>query len=172
MDLPLVITRLVHIISGSFWVGAAIYLAVLLEPGIRSGPVELERQLLRRTSKLNSLWITSAAVLTILSGFALISMTPGRSMADLGEPGWGTMILIGLLASLAAFFISGFVGMATAKLRRAFEFASDNPGINLGATPESDQQVASFRRRLSLLGYLNAVLVVVAVGSMAIARFV
>ena len=170
MDLPLVITRLVHIISGSFWVGAATYLAVLLEPGIRSGPVELERQLLRRTSKLNSLWITSAAVLTILSGFALISMTPGRTMADLGEPGWGTMILIGLLASLAAFFISGFAGMATAKLRRAFEFASDNPGA--AATPESEQQVASFRRRLSLLGYLNAVLVVVAVGSMAIARFV
>lgn len=170
MDLPLVITRLVHIISGSFWVGAAIYLAFLLEPSIRSGPIELERQLLRRTSKLNSLWITSAAILTIVSGFALISMTPGRSMADLGEPGWGTMILIGLLASLAAFFISGFAGMATAKLRRAFEFASDNPGA--AATPESDQQVASFRRRLSLLGYLNAVLVVVAVGSMAIARFV
>ena len=168
MDLPLVITRLVHIISGSFWVGAAIYLAVLLEPGIRSGPAELGRQLLRRTSRLNSLWITGAAVLTIMSGFALVSMTPGRSMAELGQPGWGTMILIGLLASLAAFFISGFAGMATAKLRRAFEAVDDSAATS----PESEQQLAVFRRRLSSLGYLNAVLVVVAVGSMAIARFV
>ena len=168
MDLPLVITRVVHIVSGSFWVGAAIYLAVLLEPSIRSGSVELERQLLRRTSKLNSLWITSAAVLTIVSGFALISMDPERSMADLGQPGWGAMILVGLLASLAAFFVSGFAGVATAKLRRAYESA----GPGAAATPESEQQLARFRRRLSALGYLNALLIVIAVGSMAIARFV
>ncbi len=166
MDLPLVIVRLVHIISGTFWVGAAIYLAVLLEPSIRSSSVELERQLLRRTSRLNSLWITSSAVVTIASGFALISMTPGRSMSELGDGGWGTMILVGLLASLAAFFISGFAGMATAKLRRAVESASAS------ATPDTERQLANFRRRLSSLGYLNAILVVVAVGSMAIARFV
>ena len=78
------------------------------------------------------------------------------------------MILIGLLASLAAFFISGFAGMATAKLRRAFE--SVDPGDDI--SQESEQQLDSFRRRLSTLGYMNAVLVVVAVGSMAIARFV
>lgn len=168
MDLPLVITRLVHIISGTFWVGAAIYLAVLLEPSIRSSSAEFERQLLSRTSRLNSLWITSSAVVTIASGFALISMTPGRSMSELGNGGWGTMILVGLLASLAAFFISGFAGMATAKLRRAVESAS----ATASAIPGSERQLANFRRRLSLLGYLNAILVVVAVGSMAIARFV
>lgn len=168
MDLPLVITRLVHIVSGSFWVGAALYLAVLLEPRIRSVSIELERQLLHRTSRLNSLYITGAAVLTIVSGFALVSMTPGRRMSDVGQGGWGTMILIGLLASLAAFFISGFAGMATAKLRRAFE--SVGPGGAM--TPESERELANFRRRLSALGYLNAVLVVIAVGSMAVARFV
>ena len=170
MDLPLVITRLVHIIAGSFWVGAAIYLSVLLEPRIRSGSIDLERQILRRTSRLNSLWITNAAVITIVSGFVLISMTPERSMTDLGESGWVVMILIGLLAALAAFFISGFAGMATAKLRRAFESVENSPDATI--SPESEQQLAMFRRRLSSLGYLNAVLVVVAVGSMAIARYV
>ncbi len=150
--------------------GAAIYLAVLLEPSIWSSSAELERQLLSRTSRLNSLWITGSAVVTIASGFALISMTPGRSMSELGDGGWGTMILVGLLASLAAFFISGFAGMATAKLRRAVESASASASAS--ATPGSERQLANFRRRLSLLGYLNAILVVVAVGSMAIARFV
>jgi putative copper export protein len=167
LDLALVITRFAHIVSGSFWAGAAIYLALLLEPRIRSGPPDLERQLLSRTSRLNSLWITGAAVVTIVTGFALVAMTPERSMSDLGEDGWGVMILVGLLASLAAFFVSGFAGMATAKLRRFVESA----GADAGANPGTERQLANFRRRLSLLGYLNAVLVVVAIGSMATARF-
>jgi putative copper export protein len=168
LDLPLVITRLIHIVSGSFWVGAALYLAVLLEPRIRAGSIELEQQLLRRTSRLNSLYITGAAVLTIVSGFVLVAVTPERSMSDVGQGGWGTMILIGILASLAAFFISGFAGMATAKLRRAYESVAAGRGI----TPEPEQELANFRRRLSSLGYLNGALVVLAVGSMAVARFV
>lgn len=161
MDVSLVVTRLVHIISGTFWVGTAIYLAILLEPRIRAGSADLERELLRRTSKLNSIFITSAAIIAMLSGFALVSMTPGRSMSQLGESGWGTMMLIGILTSIAAFFVSGFAGVVTARLRRE---------IDGGTATES--YVATVRQRLSMVGYLNAVLVVVAVGSMAIARFV
>ena len=140
--------------------GTAIYLAVLLEPRIRSTSADLERQLLNRTSKLNSLWITSAAVITMLTGFALVSTTPGRSMSDLGSGGWGTMILVGLIASVAAFLISGWAGAFTAKLRRGLESGD-----------ASDTELASFRKRLSMLGYANAVLVVIAVSTMATARY-
>jgi uncharacterized membrane protein len=103
LDVGLVVTRIIHILAGSFWVGAAIYLAILLEPRIRATPGDLERQFLNKTSKLNSLWITSAAVVTMLSGFALVSTTPGRSMSDIGSGGWGTMILIGIMTSVTAF---------------------------------------------------------------------
>jgi hypothetical protein len=161
LDFSLVITRLVHIISGTFWVGTAIYLAILLEPRIRSGSVQLERELLSRTSKLNSIFITSSAILAIGSGFGLISMTPGRSMDQLGENAWGMMMLVGLMTSIAAFFISGFAGVVTARLRRA---------IDTGTI--SDLQLANIRQKLSILGYLNAVLVVIAIGTMAVARFV
>lgn len=140
--------------------GAAIYLAVLLEPRIRSTSADLERQLLNRTSKLNSLWITSAAVVTMLTGFGLVSMTPGRSMSDLGSGGWGTMILIGLVTSVAAFFVSGGAGAYTAKLRR---------GLESGDATES--QLAGYRKSLTMLGYVNAVLVVIAVSTMATARY-
>ena len=140
--------------------GAAIYLAVLLEPRIRSTSADLERQLLNRTSKLNSLWITSAAVVTMVTGFALVSTTPGRSVSDLGSGGWGTMILIGLIASVAAFLISGGAGAFTAKLRRGLESGD-----------ASEAELASYRRGLSILGYINAVLVVIAVSTMATARY-
>ena len=160
MDVGLVVTRIIHIVSGSFWMGAAIYLAVVLEPKIRSTSVDLERQLLNRISKLNSLWITSAAIVTMVTGMALVSTTPGRSFSDLGNGGWGTMILVGLIASVGAFVVSGMAGAFTAKLRRGLESG--------GAT---DQQLANCRRGLSTLGYVNAVLVVIAVGTMATARF-
>ena len=107
-------------------------------------------------------------MLEVVSGVERRPRPPERSMAALGQPGWGTMILVGLLAARAAFLVSGFAGMATAKLRRAYETA----GPGAAATPESEQQLARFRRRLSMLGYLNALLIVIAVGSMAVARFV
>ena len=161
MDVGLVATRIIHIIAGSFWVGAAIYLGVLLEPAIRSTSADLERQLLNRTSKLNSMWITGAAIVTMVSGFALVSTTPGRSMSDLGSGGWGTMILVGLIASVAAFVVSGMAGGFTARLRRGLESGD-----------ASDDQLAKYRRGLSMLGYVNAALVIVAVGTMSSARFV
>lgn len=160
MDVGLVLTRIIHILSGTFWVGAAIYLAVLLEPRIRSTSAELERELLNRTSKLNSMWITSAAVVTMLTGMALVSMTPGRSFGDLGSGGWGTMILVGIVATVCAFFVSGGAGAFTAKLRRGLDSDESN-----------DSQLAGYRRNLALLGYINAVLVVVAVSTMAAARY-
>jgi putative copper export protein len=160
LDVGLVITRIIHVVSGSFWVGTAIYLAVLLEPRIRSTSTDLERQLLNRTSKLNSLWITSASVITIVTGFALVSITPGRNMSDLGSGGWGTMILVGLIASVSAFFVSGWAGAFAAKLRRGLESGD-----------ASEVQLASYRKVLSMLGYANAILVVIAVSTMATARY-
>jgi uncharacterized membrane protein len=160
LDVGLVLTRIIHIIAGSFWMGAAIYLAVLLEPRIRATSGDLEKQLLNKTSKLNSLWITSAAVVTMLSGFALVSTTPGRSMSDIGSGGWGSMILIGIMTSMTAFFVSGAAGAFTAKLRR---------GLESGDADEDE--LAIYRSKLALLGYLNAILVVIAVSTMATARY-
>jgi flagellar biosynthesis component FlhA len=96
----------------------------------------------------------------MITGMALVSTTPGRSFSDLGSAGWGMMILIGLIASVAAFVVSGVAGAFTARLRRGLESG--------GATNE---QLGSYRRGLSILGYVNAVLVVIAVATMASARY-
>ena len=117
--------------------GAVIYLAIVLEPKIRSTLVDLERQLLNRISKLNSLWITSAVVVTMVTGMALVSTTSGRSFSDLGSGGWGTMILVGLIASVAAFLVSGMAGAFTARLRRGLESGD-----------ATDEQLANYRRGL------------------------
>lgn len=98
--------------------------------------------------------------MTMVTGMALVLTTSGRSFSDLGSGGWGTMILVGLIASVAAFFVSGMAGAFTARLRRGLESGD-----------ATDEQLANYRRGLSTLGYVNAVLVVIAVGTMATARF-
>ena len=97
----------------------------------------------------------------MLSGFALVSMTPGRSFSELGDSAWGTMILIGLVMSVTAFFVSGAAGAFTARLRR---------GLDSGEMEGQEQAIV--RGKLTLLGYLNAVLVIIAVSTMAAARYV
>lgn len=81
-------------------------------------------------------------------------------MSDIGSDRWGTMILIGIMTSVTAFFVSGAAGSFTAKLRRGLE------------TGDSDEaELAIYRGKLALLGYLNAILVVIAVSTMAAARY-
>jgi uncharacterized membrane protein len=164
MNTELVVLRILHILAGVFWAGAAVYLALVLEPKLRQAGDELESAVLRQVSKLNSLWITLSAVITIAAGFVLISRTPGRSFDQLFTNGWGTAIGIGLIASLAAFFLSGWVGANTAKLRRALA-GEASVASDAGA-------IASYRSRIALGSKVNAALVVIAVGTMAAARYV
>jgi hypothetical protein len=81
--------------------------------------------------------------------------------SDLGSGGWGTMILVGLIASVAAFLVSGMAGAFTARLRRGLESGD--------ATGTSSLPITGVV--FSTLGYVNAVLVVIAVGTMVTARF-
>ncbi len=160
MDIEILVLRILHILFGVFWVGAAVYLALVLEPKLRGLPNEIEREVLQAISKLNSLWITLSAIITIGAGFALISRTPGREMSQLFDTGWGWAIGIGLIASLLAFFLSGWVGSSTAKLRRALQ----------AEQMSDDDALLPLRTRIAIGSRANAVLVIVAVGAMASAR--
>lgn len=169
MNTELVILRIVHILSGVFWAGAAVYLGVVLEPGLRRAGNEVELAVLRQVSKLNSLWITLSAIITIGSGFFLISRTPGRSFDQLFDNAWGWAIGLGLIASVAAFLLSGWVGANTAKLRRALMAGGGEVEL---ATHDLEELVDEARSRISVGSKVNAVLVVIAVGTMAAARYV
>lgn len=161
MNTELIVLRIIHILSGVFWVGAAVYLTLVLEPKLRRLGNDVEHDVLQAVSKLNSLWITLSAVITMLAGFVLISRTPGRSFEQLFTNGWGWAIGIGLIASVCAFFLSGWVGANTAKLRRGLS------GESAGNQPSLD----AVRGRIAVGSRVNAVLVIIAVGTMAAARY-
>ena len=169
MNNELIALRIIHILAGVFWAGTAVYLALILEPKLRQASDEVETAVLQQVSKLSSLWITLSAIVTIGGGFALISRTPGRSFDQLFDNGWGWAIGIGLIASLAAFFLSGWVGVNTAKLRRALLTGG---GEVEQAARDLEALIDACHARIALGSRINATLVVIAVGSMASARYV
>ncbi len=162
MNTELIAIRIIHILAGIFWVGSAVYLTVVLEPKLRGLSNEVERDVLTAISKLNSLWITLSAIITIVAGFVLISRTPGRDFGQLFDNSWGWAIGLGLVASLIAFFLSGWVGASTAKLRRSLQ-----------SEPMADEKsLEPTRMRITVGSRVNAALVIIAVGTMAAARYV
>jgi uncharacterized membrane protein len=159
-----VLLRIIHIVCGATWVGAVILLAAFVEPiAARAGSAG-SQYLQRLGGSKVGLFISSVAILTILGGFALYWIL-GYSLNTTA----GATFLIGGLIGLAALVVGGaLTGPSTAKLGRlgAEIQAGGNP-------PTSDQaaQIAALQARMKVTTRVTAVLVVVSVTLMAIARY-
>ena len=129
MDDPLmIILRLIHIVFGAFWVGSAVFLALILEPRLRAlGPAH--------QGPVMGPAIGTAAVLTILAGIWMsVKLYSGRY--DLWfSTGLGYAILFGAIAAVIAF---GF-GMATGVL--ANKMTSLGRSLDGPPTPEQAAQL-------------------------------
>ena len=113
MDDPLMIVlRLIHIVFGAFWVGSAVFLALILEPRLRALGPTYQGPVMGAIAPVMGPAIGTAAVLTILAGIWMsVKLYSGRW--DLwSSTGWGYAILFGAIAAVIAF---GF-GMATGVL--------------------------------------------------------
>ena len=98
--------------------------------------------------------IDGSAAVTILVGLALIIRLP-RDLFDLSS-GWAWAILIGIVTSVIA-VVSGAIAISASKRAASSEDEADADRLSSKAT---------------MLGRVTAILVVIAVVSMASARFV
>jgi uncharacterized membrane protein len=168
MSGELTLLRLLHIIPGAFWVGTALFVAFVLEPVTRKLGPHVEQPLFARLGKTMGPIMTVNGLVTIGLGLALVARTPGRGFDQLFSTGWGMAIGIGLVASVGAFAAGLVTGIQAAGISRvAASFAP-------GAAPSAEKiaQIEAYKGRLRLLSRANAVLVTVAIGTMAAARFV
>jgi uncharacterized membrane protein len=168
MNGELMLLRLLHIVPGAFWVGAAIFVAFILEPVVKKLGPPVEGPLFASLGKVMGPIMTLNGAITIAFGLVLVARTPGRSFDQLFANGWGTAIGIGLVTALLAFFFGLRTGMLAAGMGRIAR------SITKGAPPPPDKlsQIEGIKKQLRLAGRANAVLVIVAVGSMAVARYV
>jgi uncharacterized membrane protein len=159
--------RLIHILTGVFWAGTAIFLAVILVPAIRAvgpqgGPVMRE---LMENRKM-PIVLMASALFTIVSGSVLAWRDAGALGFRWFESGAGLGFGLGAVAGVAALLTGLGVNMPTSKKMSALL-------TQLQGRAPNEQEAAQIRKlqnRLSLGTRLIAILVLIATAFMATAR--
>ena len=158
-----VFARLLHVLSGTLWVGGALLIAGSIVPAIRasgSSGAAVMRQL-TTVQRLPYILLGIGAV-TILSGGYLIQVLSNGSFENWLNSGPGATYALGACAGLAAAVIGMAINIPTAN--RLGRLAADP-----SATPELARVLA---RRLAIGTRTVAVLLILATSAMAVARYV
>jgi uncharacterized membrane protein len=170
MDWYVIVLRLIHILSGVFWVGAATGFFLFVQPSIvaagpAGGVVMREIAVVRRFPVIQSI----AATLTVLAGFLLYVRDSGGFQADWIFGVGGIGFTVGGLAAFAAWA----AGLGSVR-PRVTRLGAIGAAVQASGGPPSAEQQAEIGRlqgELRSLGLAHVVLFVIAVAGMASARY-
>ncbi len=163
-----VVLRLLHIVAGSIWVGASVFLALILEPTLEKLGPSIKGPVMGSLSRKMGPMIGIVATLTIGAGIALTFRLEATNRVVF-DSAWGVAILLGFIVSVLAFGTGITTGLAANRMAEvgAQVKAADGP-----PPPELLARMATLGQRLKIAGRSTAVLTLVGVGAMASARFV
>ena len=159
MDYVMVSLRIVHIVAGVFWAGSAFFLALILEPRLRVLGPAIQRPVMGPA-------LGTSAIITMSAGIWLALRLRWGHLDKFFSSEWGYAILVGFVASLLAFSTGVASGVISAKMANLGRAIEGRP-----PSPEEGAQLQLLAGRLTRLTRAMAVLVFIAVGSMASARF-
>ena len=167
MNVEFVIVRVVHIGFGVFWAGSALFMAIILEPRLRALGPAIQRPVMAALVPIMGPAMAISAIITMGAGVYLVIRLRGSRLDEFFDTGWGWAIFIGFVASVAA-FAAGLTTMALANrmLRMGREMEGRPP------TPEEAGQLQRLAGLVPHLARAAAALVLIAVVTMASARFV
>ena len=162
--------RLIHILLGVFWAGTIFFFGLFLEPTVRAAGPDGAKVMLGLKQRRYFDVMPVVALLTILSGLWLYWRVSGGFNVMWVASRMGTSITTGAAAAIAAFVVGVFV------LRRTVlqVFALMPVAQQLPEGPQraaAMEQIQRLRRRLTVSGRWVAALLAVAVGGMAVARY-
>jgi uncharacterized membrane protein len=166
MDNPIVLflLRTIHIFVGVFWIGSVLLVTFYLLPATRAtgsaGGQVLQELMLKRKLPAHLIW---AGFVTIFAGVLLYMRNMSLSHGAWARSPMGIGMSIGAVAALAGLMIGMTVNGPTAK-RLAL-------GGQPGGNPLSDSERAALARRLRIGTLTTTTLLVIAVVTMATARY-
>lgn len=166
----LIVARLVHILSGIFWVGAVVYNAAFLLPAVRAvGPTG--GQVMHQVTQVRRLptYMMASSILVILSGITMMWWDSRGAQNPWMHSGTGMTFSIGAASAIIAAIFGTVVVSPGVKRVAALAGAMQRGG------PPAPEQVAEMQRlqaRTTTALNVVAVLLVVAAAAMAIARYV
>lgn len=170
MDLYLIVLRIVHILGGVFWVGAAITFFFFIEPtakalGPQAQPFMKQMLGVRRFP----VYILTANLLVVLSGILLYWRDSNGFRIEWITTGPGLGFTIGGVAAIAATAVGGLF------IRPNVErFAALGDRLAAAGGPPTEEQlgeVHALQETLRRIGAIDLALLTVAVLTMATARY-
>ncbi len=167
IDIDMVFWRLLHIVSGVIWAGVSLFLAFVMEPRLRALGHAVQQTVMRSMAGAIGVTFASAGTVNIVSGIVLIFVLRGNSLDTLHETGWGWAMALGLVTTVAAYVLN----LATIRTNlRMREIGKTTQGRQ--PTVEEMGEIQGLSSRLRISGQATAILLLIAVGAMASARFV
>jgi len=162
--------RLVHIVSGAFWFGAALTMFLFLQPTAQATAPEGQKFMLHllRNRRLSEV-VLAAAVLTVGAGSILFWRdSGGLQLSWMSEPP-GLGFTVGAAAAWVALLMFVIVGYPTG--RRLVAIGDRLERETRPPTEEEQRTLAMSQRVLQRVGMAVLILLSVAIASMATARY-
>lgn len=168
-NMDFVVLRLIHVVAGAFWLGAAITMFVFLQPTAQATAPEGQRFMLhllrnRRFSEV----VLAAAVLTGVAGGLLFWRDTGLELGSMTRS-QGLGFTVGGLAGGIALLLFIFVGYPAG--RRMIAIGSRLEAERRPPSEEEQRVLAAVQRVLGRVGVTVLVLLVLATAAMATARY-
>ena len=158
---------MLHIVSGVIWAGVSLFLAFVLEPRLRALGSSVQHMVMRSIAGAIGVTFASTGTITIVSGIVLIFVLRGNSLDTLHETGWGQAMSLGLVATVAAYVLNLTTIPTNIKMRKMGKAIQDRQ-----PTEEEMDEIQGLSSRLRISGQVTAILLLIAVCTMAVARFV
>lgn len=162
--------RLVHVVAGILWGGAAVYYLFFVKPSVKAiGPVGPQfMQNLMERRKL-PIFMMATSLLTVLAGGILFWFSSSGFTPAWMASGPGIGFTIGAIAALVAFFVGGLgVGPTSAELG---VLGGQIAASGNGPTPEQVSTLQKLEKRLGLAERVDFIMLAIAMLTMATARY-
>ncbi len=160
--------RIIHIVSGTFWVGAAIFITLFLEPTVRSAGAAGGRFMERLVTETPLMkYMVLSSLLTVITGVTLYGLDSRLTLSWIMTRE-GVIFTIGSVAGLVAYATGQFVIAPTAS--RIGTLGHEMAIV--GGPPSSVQvnEMSFLQERANRFGRIELVLMVISVAGMAGAR--
>lgn len=166
MDAEIVVLRMLHIVPGVAWVGAALFLAWVLQPALKQTGPPHAGAVMANMVKPMVILLHSSAWLTIVFGIAMAFRVRDPLFDFLWSTGWGTMIWLGFVFAVVGYAVGTYGGITSKKMMDIGKSLQGPP------SPEQAGEMAALQSRAMMLTKIASILVTAAVVTMALAQHV
>jgi uncharacterized membrane protein len=166
MNLIMVALRLIHIVTGVFWVGAGLMLTFFIVPTASANAENGQKFVQHLMSKTRiSMVLAAAGGSSVLAGILLYAIDSNGFTSAWMSSSAGIGFGIGGAFGIIAFIFGVMISRNNAALGRLGAQIQGQP------TPEQLSQIASIRRNLSIVSPINAWSLILATIFMSTARY-